>query len=1163
MKKSRVNTVSAGGLNGHSSKSSSPVRRGKPEKGKPKKENNHLSLSDNKLNKSYLSKSHENLASTLRRRANASTHARTPRPVSWVGPNQPVSYIPVKNPAAPINGASCKRQVNFADIEPRKTQIVKSVPLRNAESPPAAVTSLTAAPLRKASSVQNLKSSSQSISRASSIDNLCRPTASSLQKNKQSSLAKNQETIREERPPRPSTSRLPVNISRKLGVQVSSMAASGSASPPCAMKKSSSIQNISKQSLSVLRRAQSSQNVSNGSRDPRSSMRNRASTPSTALAYNAELLAIFEKEKKALEARISELVQITENRKAEIEKHKIEIRNLCEKIPSQAAIEESEKIKIENMQLRSKLAELGVQMENGAPLAGHDTDDDLDISCNTSIKTPVHMFAGSRKSAGSSACLLDVIDGVSVDLCGTPDNPSDMPGIECSWERQSNKSGDGLSTASLTSNTSELSVACLQERIFRMEESQYSTNEELQATLQELGDLQRNVNQLAEENEQLGAERMVLLESLCTQTDKLENARTQIEHLKALILSDTEHTQTEREQELVNLLKIATEEREEFILKQCEIHNALESFDLEYKDMQERVISLNEKCKHLEDKRQGAINEKSELETQISDLVEELANERIELDRYKTLLENEKGKVLELQQLHKAEDKSELEQLVENTRADKEKVEQKCANLQESLAHTRRELSKAKEQIQSLESERCKAKERADTLEQELVSARNNNKTCLSDLEYKYDKVTADRGQLESEMSDLHKELESQRKENNRLLEENKNSKISVSDLQAELKGAKHRYIEFEKEMKALSQRHDEEASDWKQFQSDLQTAVVIANAIKAEAVEEKELLIEKNREMTRKMDDIQKQNNSLQTELERLKAQKGLTILPTGEIKKHLLGSDRELVALRQGRRVSDTRGNQNIVSVKSLIKTIEGQGSLGSSTGSSRRGSSDSLGSPTNTNSAFNNHIDATRASPERRTSNHNNNNDSVPLRSALKKPKDTEDKNAGGRTRTVMYEKTSSPVIESLRPVSSDNSVSSLLSIRNEQEHVEKSYDPLAKLVKQTGGSKRNALLKWCQHKSRDYREVDITNFSSSWNDGLAFCALLHNYIPDLIDYEELINMHDKRKNFTVAFKAAESVGISPELDVDEMVSIERPDWQTVMSYVTSIYEHFEAD
>lgn len=63
-----------------------------------------------------------------------------------------------------------------------------------------------------------------------------------------------------------------------------------------------------------------------------------------------------------------------------------------------------------------------------------------------------------------------------------------------------------------------------------------------------------------------------------------------------------------------------------------------------------------------------------------------------------------------------------------------------------------------------------------------------------------------------------------------------------------------HRYIEFEKEMKALSQRHEEEASDWKQFQSDLQMAVVIANAIKAEAVEDKEVLMDKNKETTRKV---------------------------------------------------------------------------------------------------------------------------------------------------------------------------------------------------------------------------------------------------------------------------------------------------------------------
>ena len=30
-----------------------------------------------------------------------------------------------------------------------------------------------------------------------------------------------------------------------------------------------------------------------------------------------------------------------------------------------------------------------------------------------------------------------------------------------------------------------------------------------------------------------------------------------------------------------------------------------------------------------------------------------------------------------------------------------------------------------------------------------------------------------------------------------------------------------------------------------------------------------------------------------------------------------------------------------------------------------------------------------------------------------------------------------------------------------------------------------------------------------------------------------------------------------------NINDMVSIERPDWQAVMTYVTSIYKHFEVD
>jgi len=88
-----------------------------------------------------------------------------------------------------------------------------------------------------------------------------------------------------------------------------------------------------------------------------------------------------------------------------------------------------------------------------------------------------------------------------------------------------------------------------------------------------------------------------------------------------------------------------------------------------------------------------------------------------------------------------------------------------------------------------------------------------------------------------------------------------------------------------------------------------------------------------------------------------------------------------------------------------------------------------------------------------------------------------------------------------------------------------------DPLQALVK-NGGSKRNALLKWCQTRTIGYPNIDITNFSSSWNDGLALCALLHTYLPDQIPYSELTTA-DTRRNFTVAFEAAESVGIPTTL------------------------------
>lgn len=52
----------------------------------------------------------------------------------------------------------------------------------------------------------------------------------------------------------------------------------------------------------------------------------------------------------------------------------------------------------------------------------------------------------------------------------------------------------------------------------------------------------------------------------------------------------------------------------------------------------------------------------------------------------------------------------------------------------------------------------------------------------------------------------------------------------------------------------------------------------------------------------------------------------------------------------------------------------------------------------------------------------------------------------------------------------------------------------------------------------------QHVDIQNFSSSWSNGMAFCALVHNFFPEAFDYSAL-SPSNRRQNFEVAFSNAE--------------------------------------
>ncbi|MGH0143897.1 UNVERIFIED_CONTAM: hypothetical protein FKN15_001167 [Acipenser sinensis] len=100
----------------------------------------------------------------------------------------------------------------------------------------------------------------------------------------------------------------------------------------------------------------------------------------------------------------------------------------------------------------------------------------------------------------------------------------------------------------------------------------------------------------------------------------------------------------------------------------------------------------------------------------------------------------------------------------------------------------------------------------------------------------------------------------------------------------------------------------------------------------------------------------------------------------------------------------------------------------------------------------------------------------------------------------------------------------------------------------------------LLDWCRAKTRGYEHVDIQNFSSSWSDGMAFCALVHNFFPESFDYMAL-NPQNRRKNFEVAFTNAEIFAhCDPLLEVEDMMIMgRRPDSKCVFTYVQSLVNH----
>ncbi|XP_055795764.1 protein-methionine sulfoxide oxidase mical3a-like isoform X18 [Salvelinus fontinalis] len=125
--------------------------------------------------------------------------------------------------------------------------------------------------------------------------------------------------------------------------------------------------------------------------------------------------------------------------------------------------------------------------------------------------------------------------------------------------------------------------------------------------------------------------------------------------------------------------------------------------------------------------------------------------------------------------------------------------------------------------------------------------------------------------------------------------------------------------------------------------------------------------------------------------------------------------------------------------------------------------------------------------------------------------------------------------------------------------EMENVVNSSTP--KLTRNESIARSSKLLNWCQRQTEGYRKVSVTDLTMSWKSGMALCALIHRYRPDLIDFDSL-DERDQQKNNQLGFDVAErEFGISPCMTGKEMSQVSEPDKLSMVMYLSQFYEMFK--
>lgn len=99
----------------------------------------------------------------------------------------------------------------------------------------------------------------------------------------------------------------------------------------------------------------------------------------------------------------------------------------------------------------------------------------------------------------------------------------------------------------------------------------------------------------------------------------------------------------------------------------------------------------------------------------------------------------------------------------------------------------------------------------------------------------------------------------------------------------------------------------------------------------------------------------------------------------------------------------------------------------------------------------------------------------------------------------------------------------------------------------------------LIDWCLRVTKGYPKVKIQDMTTSWRNGVAFCAILHHYRPDLIEFDSL-DPSDTCGNCKIAFEIGEKLGIPRVIEPSDMIALPVPDKLSIMTYLFQLKSYF---